>query len=127
MLALRRLESMESYMRFFLDRRDRSQSRSALAFAGDLRDESAADSIDSLRGRYLDSRQSGCNSVVECQLPKLDVAGSTPVARSTISPCRISGLRRSAACAADARSVRGSHFLAFFWQNLRELGGKLVS
>ena len=27
----------------------------------------------------------GCNSVVECQLPKLDVAGSTPVARSTNS------------------------------------------
>ena len=25
---------------------------------------------------------SGRNSVVECQLPKLDVAGSTPVARS---------------------------------------------
>jgi hypothetical protein len=25
---------------------------------------------------------SGCNSVVECQLPKLDVAGSTPVTRS---------------------------------------------
>ena len=24
----------------------------------------------------------GCNSVVECQLPKLDVAGSTPVTRS---------------------------------------------
>ena len=27
---------------------------------------------------------SGRNSVVECQLPKLDVAGSTPVARSKI-------------------------------------------
>ena len=26
----------------------------------------------------------GRNSVVECQLPKLDVAGSTPVARSKI-------------------------------------------
>ncbi len=25
---------------------------------------------------------SGSNSVVECQLPKLDVAGSTPVSRS---------------------------------------------
>lgn len=24
----------------------------------------------------------GCNSVVECQLPKLDVAGSSPVTRS---------------------------------------------
>jgi hypothetical protein len=27
---------------------------------------------------------SGRNSVVECQLPKLDVAGSTPVARSKL-------------------------------------------
>ena len=27
---------------------------------------------------------SGRNSAVECQLPKLDVAGSTPVARSKI-------------------------------------------
>ena len=29
-------------------------------------------------------RLSGSNSVVECQLPKLDVAGSTPVSRSNI-------------------------------------------
>ena len=29
-------------------------------------------------------RVSGRNSAVECQLPKLDVAGSTPVARSKI-------------------------------------------
>jgi len=29
---------------------------------------------------------SGRNSAVECQLPKLDVAGSTPVARSKTSP-----------------------------------------
>jgi hypothetical protein len=29
--------------------------------------------------------ESGRNSVVECQLPKLDVAGSTPVARSNNS------------------------------------------
>jgi hypothetical protein len=28
---------------------------------------------------------SGRNSAVECQLPKLDVAGSTPVARSNFS------------------------------------------
>jgi hypothetical protein len=28
----------------------------------------------------------GRNSAVECQLPKLDVAGSTPVARSTSFP-----------------------------------------
>ncbi len=27
----------------------------------------------------------GCNSVVECQLPKLDVAGSSPVTRSISS------------------------------------------
>ena len=30
----------------------------------------------------------GSNSVVECQLPKLDVAGSSPVSRS-INPVRI--------------------------------------
>ncbi len=29
---------------------------------------------------------SGRNSVVECQLPKLDVAGSSPVARSNNEP-----------------------------------------
>ena len=65
--------------------------------------------------------------MVECQLPKLDVAGSTPVARSTFSPCRISGLRRSAACAADAGSARGGHFQAILRLFRRELGGKLVS
>ena len=26
----------------------------------------------------------GCNSVVECQLPKLDVVGSSPITRSSI-------------------------------------------
>ena len=31
---------------------------------------------------YLRMKPSGSNSVVECQLPKLDVAGSTPVSRS---------------------------------------------
>jgi hypothetical protein len=30
----------------------------------------------------LKTKASGSNSVVECQLPKLDVAGSTPVSRS---------------------------------------------
>jgi hypothetical protein len=35
-------------------------------------------------------------------LPKLDVAGSTPVARSTFSPNKISGLRRSASRGASA-------------------------
>ena len=29
-------------------------------------------------------KASGSNSVVECQLPKLDVAGSTPVSRSNL-------------------------------------------
>jgi hypothetical protein len=29
--------------------------------------------------------ESGSNSVVECQLPKLDVAGSNPVSRSIFS------------------------------------------
>src|SRR5216684_1856499 len=75
----------------------------------------------------LDFDQSGRNSAVECQLPKLDVAGSTPVARSTISPNRISYLRRSAGRAAGARSARGSHFQAKFRLFRREFGGKLVS
>ena len=37
---------------------------------------------------------SGRNSVVECQLPKLDVAGSSPVARSILPsdlPAPLSG------------------------------------
>ena len=34
---------------------------------------------------YLRLKASGSNSVVECQLPKLDVAGSTPVSRSNFS------------------------------------------
>src|SRR5438067_13090097 len=51
----------------------------------------AATTIDFVRRRKHDScdraaknlaRLGGRNSVVECQLPKLDVAGSTPVARS---------------------------------------------
>jgi hypothetical protein len=29
---------------------------------------------------------SGRNSVVECQLPKLDVVGSSPIARSNVNP-----------------------------------------
>src|ERR1700680_520280 len=74
-----------------------------------------------------DSPESGCNSVVECQLPKLDVAGSTPVARSTTSLNRISHLRRSARRAASAGSARGGHFQAKFRLFRREFGGKLVS
>ena len=31
------------------------------------------------------TNERGSNSVVECQLPKLDVAGSTPVSRSNFS------------------------------------------
>ena len=34
---------------------------------------------------YLKCQLSGSNSVVECQLPKLDVAGSSPVSRSNFS------------------------------------------
>ena len=30
----------------------------------------------------------GCNSVVECQLPKLDVVGSNPIARSNSNSIR---------------------------------------
>gem|GEM_PF-2708105 len=33
---------------------------------------------------YCKNKLSGSNSVVECQLPKLDVAGSNPVSRSEI-------------------------------------------
>ena len=34
-----------------------------------------------------DLMKRGSNSVVECQLPKLDVAGSTPVSRSIFFCC----------------------------------------
>ena len=33
------------------------------------------------QGRLISDMKCGCNSVVECKLPKLDVAGSNPVAR----------------------------------------------
>jgi hypothetical protein len=33
----------------------------------------------------IENKERGSNSVVECQLPKLDVAGSTPVSRSIFS------------------------------------------
>ncbi len=37
----------------------------------------------SIRLSYVEeTKERGSNSVVECQLPKLDVAGSTPVSRS---------------------------------------------
>ena len=36
----------------------------------------------------LEAATSGSNSVVECQLPKLDVAGSTPVSRSIFQQLR---------------------------------------
>jgi hypothetical protein len=47
-------------------------------------------------------------------LPKLDVAGSSPVARSTTSLNRISYFRRLTRRAASARRARGSHFQANF-------------
>ena len=37
-----------------------------------------------MKGKCYNSSGCGCNSVVECQLPKLKVAGSNPVARSII-------------------------------------------
>ena len=37
----------------------------------------------------VNKKSSGSNSVVECQLPKLDVAGSNPVSRSTNEGFRI--------------------------------------
>src|SRR5207302_8246582 len=60
----------------------------------------AATTIDFVRRRKHDScdraaknlaRLGGRNSVVECQLPKLDVAGSTPVARSRRTPDDLGG------------------------------------
>jgi len=45
-------------------------------------------------------------------LPKLDVAGSTPVARSTFSPSKIGHLRRSAAGGVGARSALYGDFQA---------------
>jgi uncharacterized protein len=41
--------------------------------------------------------EGGCNSVVECQLPKLDVAGSTPVTRSKL-PKSVKPPRRRLRC-----------------------------
>jgi hypothetical protein len=35
--------------------------------------------------RYKSPTNCGSNSVVECQLPKLNVAGSNPVSRSTLN------------------------------------------
>ena len=35
--------------------------------------------------KWLTGRVGGSNSAVECQLPKLDVAGSIPVSRSIFS------------------------------------------
>ena len=32
-------------------------------------------------GAFAKLKECGCNSVVECQLPKLNVAGSSPVTR----------------------------------------------
>ena len=34
----------------------------------------------------IDSLQAGLTQLVECQLPKLDVAGSNPVSRSILFP-----------------------------------------
>ncbi len=46
------------------------------------------DSADEVLYRTHDvSTTSGSNSVVECQLPKLKVAGSNPVSRSFALPC----------------------------------------
>jgi hypothetical protein len=42
-----------------------------------------------LQFRQLQLSPSGSNSVVECQLPKLDVAGSIPVSRSKILPVKV--------------------------------------
>ena len=52
----------------------------------------------------------GSNSVVECQLPKLDVAGSTPVSRSIFSTTWegiLNGLLQNAPLSALACLQRG--------------------
>jgi hypothetical protein len=64
---------------------------SALVFTGVTRRNGAVvlvDAIFVLRQRVspIPWQLSGRNSAVECQLPKLDVAGSIPVARSKIKP-----------------------------------------
>ena len=52
--------------------------------------------LTTLRGRVTaDVTQRGRNSGVECQLPKLDVTGSNPVARSPSHETSDSGLVRS--------------------------------
>ena len=38
--------------------------------------------------KWLRVQSSGSNSVVECQLPKLDVVGSSPISRSNSSAVR---------------------------------------
>src|SRR5690606_408196 len=54
----------------------------------------------------LSSSLSGRNSAVECQLPKLDVAGSTPVARSiTFFEDRRQSLGRVHASRQQARTL----------------------
>jgi hypothetical protein len=64
--------------------------------------------------------------VVECQLPKLDVTGSNPVARSKISLFRIRCLRGFAGLNSSARKAAFSRFLAYFWQTWPEFGGKML-
>jgi hypothetical protein len=41
----------------------------------------------SARGIFR-ANDAGVIQLVECQLPKLDVAGSSPVARSSVSDCK---------------------------------------
>ena len=58
----------------------------------------------------------GRNSAVECQLPKLDVAGSIPVARSNFSPygsSQYSSGENTAFAACRARAVGEVLALAF--------------
>ena len=80
----------------FLRRPDRSP-----APASRLRESSArapravCEAIDAPGGRTHKERPCGRNSVVECQLPKLDVAGSIPVARSDGKPRCSRGFLRS--------------------------------
>jgi hypothetical protein len=60
-------------------------------------------------------RLSGRNSAVECQLPKLDVVGSIPIARSTFFlTIGISDQRRDLFCSLEIPSIPGQSQIALY-------------
>jgi hypothetical protein len=56
-----------------------------------------------MRGNY--SKVAGVIQLVECQLPKLDVAGSSPVARSVLKSLLLHVLRARSAIRRNGRDV----------------------